>query len=201
MKTTFSAIGGWLWALLAPVAPCAALCSLLVLVETLSAYARNRRLRALSSKALENQSPNCRDARPVRPNDPQIPAAEAKDARAVRPYNEGPTLSGGQLSGIPDEAAAPLSRLLAEAVATLTRVHIALIVAALLRTAVLDGGDFLTVDVVRLTAGVISLWQIVTILENESIAVPSARRKFLLTLRRFLIKKAKNLANPGGSAL
>lgn len=175
MKTTISAIGGWLWALLAPVAPCAALCSLLVLVETLSAYARNRRLRALSSKALENQSPNCRDA---------------------RPYNEGPTLSGGQLSGIPDEAAAPLSRLLAEAVATLTRVHIALIVAALLRTAVLDGGDFLTVDVVRLTAGVISLWQIVTILENESIAVPSARRKFLLTLRRFLIKKAKNLANP-----
>ena len=100
------------------------------------------------------------------------------------------------MSGIPDEAAAPLSRLLAGAVATLTRVHIALIVAALLRTAVLDGGDFLTVDVVRLTAGVISLWQIVTILENESIAVPSARRKFLLTLRKFLIKKAKNLASP-----
>lgn len=165
MKTTFSAIGGWLWALLAPVAPCAALCSLLVLVETLSAYARNRRLKALSSQALENQSPNCRDARPVRPNDPQIPGA-------------------------------PLSRLLAGAVATLTRVHIALLVAALLRAAVLDGGDFLTVDVVRLTAGVISLWQIVTILENESIAVPSARRKFLLTLRKFLIKKAKNLASP-----
>lgn len=158
MKTTFSAIGGWLWALLAPVAPCAALCSLLVLVETLSAYARNRRLRAL---------------------------------RVVHTGSDGSDKN----------AAAPLSRLLAEAVATLTRVHIALIVAALLRTAVLDGGDFLTVDVVRLTAGVISLWQIVTILENESIAVPSARRKFLLTLRRFLIKKAKNLASPGGSAL
>lgn len=150
MKTTFSAIGGWLWALLAPVAPCAALCSLLVLVETLSAYARNRRLRAL---------------------------------RVVH-------------TGSDKNAAAPLSRLLAGAVATMTRVHIALIVAALLRTAVLDGGDFLTVDVVRLTAGVISLWQIVTILENESIAVPSARRKFLLTLRKFLIKKAKNLASP-----
>lgn len=158
MKTTFSAIGGWLWALLAPIAPCAALCSLLVLVETLSAYARNRRLRAL---------------------------------RVVHTGSDGSDKN----------AAAPLSRLLAEAVATLTRVHIALIVAALLRTAVLDGGDFLTVDVVRLTAGVISLWQIVTILENESIAVPSARRKFLLTLRKFLIKKAKNLANPGGSAL
>lgn len=156
MKTTISAIGGWLWALLAPVAPCAALCSLLVLVETLSAYARNRRLRAL---------------------------------RVVHTGSDGS-------AGSDKNAAAPLSRLLAGAVATLTRVHIALIVAALLRTAVLDGGDFLTVDVVRLTAGVISLWQIVTILENESIAVPSARRKFLLTLRKFLIKKAKNLASP-----
>lgn len=151
MKTTISAIGGWLWALLAPVAPCAALCSLLVLVETLSAYARNRRLRAM---------------------------------RVIHTGSDGSDKN----------AAAPLSRLLAEAVATLTRVHIALIVAALLRTAVLDGGDFLTVDVVRLTAGVISLWQIVTILENESIAVPSARRKFLLTLRRWIIKKAKAAA-------
>lgn len=151
MKTTFSAIGGWLWALLAPVAPCAALCSLLVLVETLSAYARNRRLRAM---------------------------------RVVHTGSDGSDKN----------TAAPLSRLLAGAVATLTRVHIALIVAALLRTAVLDGGDFLTVDVVRLTAGVISLWQIVTILENESIAVPSARRKFLLTLRRWIIKKAKAAA-------
>lgn len=151
MKTTFSAIGGWLWALLAPVAPCAALCSLLVLVETLSAYARNRRLRAM---------------------------------RVVHTGSDGSDKN----------PSAPLSRLLAGAVATLTRVHIALIVAALLRTAVLDGGDFLTVDVVRLTAGVISLWQIVTILENESIAVPSARRKFLLTLRRWIIKKAKAAA-------
>lgn len=151
MKTTFSAIGGWLWALLAPVAPCAALCSLLVLVETLSAYARNRRLRAM---------------------------------RVVHTGSDGSDKN----------PSAPLSRLLAGAVATLTRVHIALIVAALLRTAVLDGGDFLTVDVIRLTAGVISLWQIVTILENESIAVPSARRKFLLTLRRWIIKKAKAAA-------
>lgn len=157
MKTTFSAIGGWLWALLAPVAPCAALCSLLVLVETLSAYARNRRLRAM---------------------------------RVVHTGSDGSAGSDGS----DKNPSAPLSRLLAGAVATLTRVHIALIVAALLRTAVLDGGDFLTVDVVRLTAGVISLWQIVTILENESIAVPSARRKFLLTLRRWIIKKAKAAA-------